>query len=116
MAGIEAKEAKKTTVVRLRRSGGKITQGCDLYIGRQQTQGGWALAGSKWANPFTVQACGSAEEACRRYERYVRETPALMKALPELRGKVLGCWCAPRPCHGHVLVKLLGELDAAVDA
>jgi hypothetical protein len=21
----------------------------------------------------------------------------------ELRGKVLGCWCAPLPCHGHVL-------------
>jgi len=29
-----------------------------------------------------------------------------MAALPELRGKVLGCWCAPKACHGDVLVSL----------
>ena len=27
-------------------------------------------------------------------------------ALPELRGKILGCWCAPKVCHGDVLVEL----------
>jgi hypothetical protein len=26
-----------------------------------------------------------------------------MAALPELRGKVLACWCAPEPCRGDVL-------------
>jgi hypothetical protein len=29
-----------------------------------------------------------------------------MASLDELRGLVLGCWCAPRPCHGDVLVRL----------
>ena len=24
----------------------------------------------------------------------------------ELRGLVLGCWCAPRACHGDLLVRL----------
>lgn len=24
----------------------------------------------------------------------------------ELRGKVLGCWCAPKMCHGDVLAEL----------
>ena len=33
------------------------------------------------------------------------DTP-LLAALPELQGKVLGCWCAPLPCHGDVLVEL----------
>ena len=28
--------------------------GCDVYIGRQQYQGGWSLARSKWANPYVI--------------------------------------------------------------
>jgi len=27
-------------------------------------------------------------------------------ALPELKGKRLGCWCAPLPCHGDILREL----------
>lgn len=34
--------------------------------------------------------------------------PRTAAALPELAGKTLGCWCAPRPCHGDVLVRLAG--------
>jgi hypothetical protein len=26
--------------------------------------------------------------------------------LHELRGKDLVCWCAPKPCHGDVLLRL----------
>jgi Domain of unknown function (DUF4326) len=26
-----------------------------------------------------------------------------LAALAALHGKTLGCWCAPRPCHGEVL-------------
>jgi hypothetical protein len=40
------------------------------------------------------------------YERWLLENEALMAALGELRGLVLGCWCAPQPCHGDVLVRL----------
>jgi hypothetical protein len=29
-----------------------------------------------------------------------------MAALPELRGKDLICWCAPKPCHADVLLDL----------
>lgn len=28
------------------------------------------------------------------------------RACLELRGKALGCWCAPDTCHGHVLAEL----------
>ena len=38
------------------------------------------------------------------------KTPELLHALHELEGKELGCWCAPDPCHGHELVRLLAEL------
>jgi hypothetical protein len=27
----------------------------------------------------------------------------------DLKGKVLGCWCKPMPCHGDILLQLLKE-------
>jgi hypothetical protein len=33
--------------------------------------------------------------------------PELMSSLEELRSKRLGCWCAPKACHGDVLIELL---------
>jgi hypothetical protein len=43
---------RPTEVVKLRRSGGQLVQGCDVYIGRAINQGGWNLPCSKWHNPF----------------------------------------------------------------
>lgn len=108
-----------TTVVRIRRRGGEVVQGCDVYIGRRCTMGGWNLSASKWANPFTVKEYGK-EEACRKYREYVLATPALRDSLEELRGKILGCFCCTVPvyqvndtnrysCHGVVLLSLLQE-------
>jgi len=31
----------------------------------------------------------------------------LMSCLHELKGKTLGCYCWPLPCHGDVLISLL---------
>jgi Domain of unknown function (DUF4326) len=67
-----------------------------VYIGRP----------SKWGNPFVVGRDGARGECIALYERYLLDSTELMAALGELRGLVLGCWCAPRPCHGDVLVKL----------
>jgi hypothetical protein len=61
---------------------------------------------SKWGNPFVVGRDGARGECIELYERWLLENAALMAALGELRGLVLGCWCAPRPCHGDVLVRL----------
>lgn len=45
------------------------------------------------------------------YELHIRNTPALMKALPELKGQWLGCYCkAGECCHGDVLVRLVKEV------
>jgi hypothetical protein len=67
-----------------------------VYIGRP----------SKWGNPFAVGRDGARAECIELYELYLLENEQLMAALGELRGLVLGCWCAPRPCHGDVLVRL----------
>jgi hypothetical protein len=43
---------------------------------------------------------------------WLRENAALFAALDELRGLVLGCWCAPRACHGDVLARLANASTA----
>jgi hypothetical protein len=45
-----------------------------------------------------------------RYEAWLFEQPELVAALAELAGKTLGCWCAPRACHGDVLARLANAL------
>jgi hypothetical protein len=68
----------------------------DVYIGRP----------SKWGNPFQIGRNGTREQVIERYERWLETQPELLAALPELAGKTLGCWCAPRSCHGDVLARL----------
>jgi hypothetical protein len=34
---------------------------------------------------------------------HLRASPELSGRTGELSGRTLGCWCAPKPCHGHVL-------------
>lgn len=102
--------AATPAVVHLRRKGGEIVEGCDVYIGRAMYRGGWRLPGSKWANPYKLQKDGkNRARVLADYEAHVRGKPELMNALSELGGQRLGCWCAPLPCHGDVLARLYAE-------
>lgn len=69
----------------------------DEYIGRP----------SIWGNPFRVGPDGPREAVIEQYRQWLLAQPHLVKlAKVELRGKVLGCWCAPKPCHGDVLIEI----------
>ena len=88
-----------TTVVNLRRD-----EPYDVYIGR----------GSVWGNPFShkpssfpdVIYVGSRREAINRYRDYLASRQDLLRQLPALKGKRLGCYCKPLDCHGDVLAEL----------
>lgn len=71
----------------------------DVYIGR----------GSKWGNPFRMGVHGDRYEVIARYRSYILRRPDLLRSLPELSGKRLGCHCAPAMCHGDLLVTLFRE-------
>jgi hypothetical protein len=73
----------------------------DVYIGR----------GSKWGNPFKIGKDGTRERVIELYRAYIREQRGLLADLGEIRGKVLGCWCSPLPCHGDVLAELCDRED-----
>ena len=79
-----------------------------LYIGRAMRYVPGADATSRWANPFSVERHGRGR-CLELFEAHVRASSPLWGALGELEGKELGCWCRPEPCHGDVLVRLLGE-------
>ena len=68
----------------------------DVYIGR----------GSKWGNPFVIGVDGNRQNVIAQYKSYLLNNPELMNALPELKGKTLGCYCSPLACHGDILLKL----------
>lgn len=92
----------------------KMRSAYDVEIGRP----------TKWGNPFTHQAfarrgsmvlVADRGEAIRRYAQWLSAQDHLLAAIPELRGKRLGCWCDPHTgdfnplmhaCHGHVLAWL----------
>lgn len=74
----------------------------DIYVGR----------GSKWGNPYSHKegtlaehVVGSRREAIEKFEEYLLSNEDLMSSLNELKGKVLGCWCKPKSCHGDILLK-----------
>ncbi len=80
-----------------------------MYIGRP----------SKWGNPFTHKEGTLAkfkkdtrEQAVEAYRDWILHGDGkhLLADLHELKGKTLGCWCAPLACHGHVLAELILHL------
>ena len=62
----------------------------DVYIGRP----------GPWGNPFVIGRDGTREEVIAKHRAWVEESPELQARIRrELRGKVLACHCAPKPCH-----------------
>lgn len=67
-----------------------------VYIGRP----------SRFGNPFVIGKDGTRAEVIEKYRDYFYANPVLMQeAISELAGKRLGCYCAPKACHGDVLAE-----------
>lgn len=91
----------------------------DVYIGRRNNRLG--QPDSIWANPFVIGPDGTRAEVIEKYRANLMRHHDLLARLPELRGKVLGCWCAPTRegltasdplvCHGQVLAEMADALE-----
>ena len=72
----------------------------DVYIGRP----------GPFGNPFEIGKDGNREEVVEKYAEWVLTQPELLAIIKsQLKDKVLGCWCAPKLCHGDILVELANE-------
>jgi len=78
----------------------------DVYIGRP----------SKWGNPIKLLAERERPFVLANYRAWLDgdvhlaavygKPPTKEEIQAELKGKTLGCWCAPKPCHGDVLLEI----------
>lgn len=69
----------------------------DIYCGRP----------SKWGNQFSIGKDGTREEVIEKYRSWIMKNPKLLYDVKnELKGKILGCWCSPKACHGDILVEI----------
>lgn len=71
----------------------------DVYIGRP----------SKWGNPFPISSTCTRYEAIEKYREYILTKFTVEEIQRELKGKILGCWCAPLDCHGDVLAEIANK-------
>lgn len=67
-----------------------------LYIGRP----------SIFGNPFPV-GVNSRESVIRKYFEYAINNKRLLESIRNIPyNAILGCFCAPLPCHGDVIITL----------
>lgn len=85
----------------------------DIYIGRRKD--GLGI----WGNPFRIGDYHEGKLITRElslelYEIYIRDKlnkdRKLRDLLVSMINSRLGCWCAPKACHGDILKKLCQEL------
>lgn len=104
---------RTTTVVNVRSPEWKaaVAAGTAVYIGRASP----GFKKSYYGNMYKSPRDGTRDEVVEKYKaawRFYLDgsfAKAYRPLLEDLRGKVLGCWCAPKRCHGHALVELLEE-------
>jgi len=80
--------------------------GFEVYIGRP----------SVFGNQFVIGKDGTRDEVIQKYRQLLHhklKTDAKFKAQVDgLKGKTLGCFCAPAHCHGDALVEYLEHKSA----
>lgn len=102
----------KTTLVNLR-----LGHDCDVYIGRSRDH-------FHFGNPFgrtgiATVIVPSKTIAIRNFRRWLdgvefqevepQRRDWILQNLGSLKGRRIGCFCAPHPCHGDVYIEKLHE-------
>lgn len=81
-----------------------------VYIGRP----------SKWGNPFELGKDGDRDLVVEKFEKWLttgesfgninaseEKRQLILRSLDELSNKDLVCFCAPKKCHGDILLKMV---------
>lgn len=76
-------------------------ESCDVKIDRT----------TRWGNPYKISNTLSRAQAISLYKQYIVGEILAGHITKEdflvLKGKRLGCWCAPLPCHGDILKEIV---------
>lgn len=68
---------------------------------------------TEWGNPFEIPEDGDRDAVVDKFNQfYFPHKDGLRNKATSLRGKVLGCWCHPEKCHGHVIAEFVNASAA----
>jgi hypothetical protein len=117
---LAAVAAAWTREQQVRREAAEITNTCvvaNMHEGADEALIAWAKESdrfvridrrSDWGNPFEMPDDGERADVVGKFTRfYLPHKDGLLARMPTLRGKVLGCWCHPEECHGHVIAEIV---------
>lgn len=75
---------------------------------------------TKWGNPFVMGRDGDRDAVCEKYRRWLYDEISAgritLEDLAALKGKRLGCHCAPQRCHGDTLSAAADWADRQIKA
>ena len=82
----------------------------DVYIGRG------SFGSTKWGNPYKVNVHYARAKCIEMYEvtlltKILMTKEVTYEDLLSLSGKVLGCFCKPKQCHGDVIAQYVGYAE-----
>ena len=89
--------SKKSLVINIKKVESSLID--YIYIGRP----------SPYGNPFTLMGENDRENCVKKYREWIHkpEQKSLRNLMREkLRGRKLGCFCAPKLCHGDVIIEI----------
>lgn len=94
---------KQTKVVNIR------SEAYDVYIGRAgRGQDGY------FGNPIVLRPGATRGSTLEGYKVYfynrLKSDPEFKRRIHELKGKTLGCFCKPYPCHGDIIKAYLDTI------
>jgi hypothetical protein len=90
-----------------------IGRGGRIFIGSGPDKYAYGYPSSKWSNPFKISESQGRDAVVKKYrdalfseELKDENGVPLIRQVAELKGKNIGCWCAPEGCHGDTLAEL----------
>lgn len=66
----------------------------------------WVGRPSIFGNPFVIGKDGTREEVIEKYKKYITTRPDILKLIPTLKNRKIGCVCKPLACHADILAEL----------
>lgn len=98
------KTKKETRIVNIK------NEPCEVYIGRKgKGKNGY------FGNPFYMRTEEERTHVIEKFRFYfynrLKTDAEFRQRIHALKGKTLGCFCKPNPCHGDVIKEYLDSID-----
>lgn len=75
----------------------------------------WDIKGDRstqWGNPYHIGKDGTRAEVLEKFRKLWMNSPNLQAlAKGVLKGKRVGCWCKPLPCHLDIIAETVNADD-----